>query len=644
LTVPVGLFANALIVDPVTNTVFVTNQGTAGPGTLSVIDGNSCNATNRSGCAAQPEASVNVGDGPSGIGINPVTNTIYVTNTGPGNPIPDGHTVSVIDGARCRAGDLSGCSSIGTVPVGLGPVNLTVDPTTNTIYLGDTYPDTAGRGFITLINGATCDAADQAGCGSAAHPIVAVGADPIGYAVDPNNNSVYVTNASDDTVSVIDDTKCSAKRSAGCENLPPTIAVSGAPSWPVVDPATHTIYVVDQADNDVAILNDQGCDAETTYGCRHPVPSVPAGSFPNAATTDTRFGTIYVGDAHAFQPPYTISMIDAARCNASELSRCERPPRTLSTAGRPFGMAADQGTNTVYVATDGPLQVIDAATCNATTSIGCEDTASVPAGGHSVAVDQSTDTIYTVNNHPDGSGYISVIDGRRCNGADTSGCARQTATTVPTVAVGNQIAFGITAPTVDRTPDRLAVDDGTHTLYVTNAGDQTVSVIDITHCRAGDASRCASLQPATVPLPNALAPVAIAVDSATNTAYVADNPFPAFPGSMSLIDTTHCRAGDTSQCASQTPPRVPTPAGAAFRIQVDPTTNRIYVANLNDSSVSVIDGNQCNANDTVGCSRIPKIEVGSNPSDLTLDLANRTAYMPNFYDNDASVFAIVGGS
>ena len=194
-------------------------------------------------------------------------------------------------------------------------------------------------------------------------------------------------------------------------------------------------------------------------------------------------------------------MIDAARCNAGYPSHCNRPPRTLSAVGSPFSMAADQRTDTIYIATDGPLEVIDAATCNATTTAGCSHTATVPAGGRSVAVDPSTDTIYALNNQPDGSGYVSVIDGRHCNGADTSGCAAQTSTTVPTVAVGNQIAFGITAPTVDRTPDRLAVDAPTRTLYVTNAGDDTVSVIDITHCHAGDTSRCASQQPPRVPLP-----------------------------------------------------------------------------------------------------------------------------------------------
>jgi DNA-binding beta-propeller fold protein YncE len=186
-----------------------------------------------------------------------------------------------------------------------------------------------------------------------------------------------------------------------------------------------------------------------------------------------------------------------------------------------------------------------------------------------------------------------VIDGRHCNGADTCGCAAQTSATVPTVAVGNQIAFGITAPTVDSTPDRLAVDDLNHTLYVTNAGDDTVSVIDTTHCHADDTSQCASLQPPTVPLPEAIAPVAIAVDPATNTTYVTDNPFPQTPDAVSLIDTTHCRAGDTSQCASQTPPSIPIPSGGAFKIQVDRATNNVYVANLNDSSISVIDGRHC---------------------------------------------------
>jgi YVTN family beta-propeller protein len=247
-----------------------------------------------------------------------------------------------------------------------------------------------------------------------------------------------------------------------------------------------------------------------------------------------------------------------------------------------------------------------------------------------VAVDPSANTIYTLNNKADGSGYVSVIDGSHRNAGDTSGCASQTAASVATVAVGNY-------------PANLAVDAVDHTLYVTNFGDHTVSVIDTRHCRAGDTSQCASQTPPTVALPNATGPLAMAVDPTTNTVFVADTAFNFAPGAVSLIDTTHCRAGDTSQCASQTPATISTPAGTASQIQVDLSTNDVYVANHNDSSVSVIHGGHCNA-DTSGCSQTPKIQVGSNPSDLTLDQANHTAYVPNFDDNDASVFRMFGPS
>ena len=60
--------------------------------------------------------------------------------------------------------------------------------------------------------------------------------------------------------------------------------------------------------------------------------------------------------------------------------------------------------------------------------------------------------------------------------------------------------------------------------------------------------------------------------------------------------------------------------------------------------MSIIDDRHCNATDTSGCHHIPKVEVGSNPSDLTLDQANHTAYAPNSLDNNASVFRMFGPS
>jgi hypothetical protein len=45
---------------------------------------------------------------------------------------------------------------------------------------------------------------------------------------------------------------------------------------------------------------------------------------------------------------------------------------------------------------------------------------------------------------------------------------------------------------------------------------------------------------------------------------------------------------------------------------------------------------------SIYCSRIRKVEVGSNPSAITIDQHNHTVYVPNFYDNDASVFGTLG--
>jgi YVTN family beta-propeller protein len=182
-TVAVGAFGDAVAVDPVTNTVFVTNQA-ARPGTVSVIDGNSCNGSHPHGCAHQPLDTVTVGGGPSGIAVNPVTGTVYVANTGqtPNNqPVPHGNTLSLIDAAPCHAANTSGCKAIGTVPAGVAPAGVAVDTATNTVYVASTGP-------LQVIGAATCNAADTTGCAAqtaATTATVRVGHNPAAWRSTP---------------------------------------------------------------------------------------------------------------------------------------------------------------------------------------------------------------------------------------------------------------------------------------------------------------------------------------------------------------------------------------------------------------------------------------------------------------------------
>ncbi|MGD0478468.1 MAG: beta-propeller fold lactonase family protein, partial [Nitrososphaerales archaeon] len=95
-----------------------------------------------SGSFVQPahaQTMIYVGDNPTGVAVNPTTNTVYVTNSGDG-------TVTVINGADN--------SIITTIPVGSGngsdPIDVAVNPTTNLVYVAN-----SGDGTVTVIDGAT---------------------------------------------------------------------------------------------------------------------------------------------------------------------------------------------------------------------------------------------------------------------------------------------------------------------------------------------------------------------------------------------------------------------------------------------------------------------------------------------------------
>jgi len=67
-------------------------------------------------------------------------------------------------------------------------------------------------------------------------------------AVDPGTHTVYVTNNNDDTVSVID---------ASTRTVTATVPVGKKPGGVAVDPGTHTVYVTNFDDNTVSVIESQ---------------------------------------------------------------------------------------------------------------------------------------------------------------------------------------------------------------------------------------------------------------------------------------------------------------------------------------------------------------------------------------------------
>ncbi len=130
----------------------------------------------------------------------------------------------------------------------------------------------------------------------------------------------------------------------------------------------------------------------------------------------------------------------------------------------------------------------------------------------------------------------------------------------------------------------------------------------------------------------------IAVDQATDTIYTANIADGEYPGTVSVINGGTCNGQDTTGCG-QIPATAPAGFGANG-IAIDHRTHKIYVTNIEDTSVSVINGATCNGSDTAGCSQTPtKVAVGNYPSAIAVDPAVGSAYVTNG-DNTVSVIPL----
>ena len=267
-TVAVGPGPVDDVVDQATDTVYVVNLGS---NTVSVINGATCNATNHSGCGHAP-ATVTVGEGPDGIATDQATDTVYVTNDGPGGD-NSGHTVSVINGATCNGQVTSGCGQTpATVQVGTAPAVPAVDQATNTVYVPNSNP--GGAGSVSVIDGTSCNAVVTTGCGQVP-PTVAIGPNSFGAAVDQATDTVYVTVATGagtaaatnlGSVEVIDGAICNATVTSGCGRAPAAVTVGSIPIGVVVDPVTKSVFVLNEDDSTVSVIDGATCNAHRTAG------------------------------------------------------------------------------------------------------------------------------------------------------------------------------------------------------------------------------------------------------------------------------------------------------------------------------------------------------------------------------------------
>ncbi|NHH97197.1 hypothetical protein DYY66_2476 [Candidatus Nitrosotalea sp. FS] len=183
---------------------------------------------------------VNVGTGPWGIAVNPVTNKIYVTCTGsdypygrlPPNaiavPLPIPGKVFVIDGNNQNV--------VTSITVGMNPRNIVVNPVTNMIYVtNENYKS------VSVIDGQTNNVVKT----------ISVRSQPEGLGLDTVSNKIYVANIEDNSISVIDGVTNGVVDTIHLENI--------SPLQVTVNENTNKVYVTDGT-NDTVIVIDGSTD------------------------------------------------------------------------------------------------------------------------------------------------------------------------------------------------------------------------------------------------------------------------------------------------------------------------------------------------------------------------------------------------
>ncbi len=559
-------------------------------------------------CAKYP-GNVPVGKNPLNLALNPNTNTLYVSNSG-------NSTVSVIN---CNGPPGKTIPSVNSINVGHSPIGIAVNPNTNMVYVTNHKDNTTS-----VINGSTNNAVYT----------IPVGHYPNSTSVNPNTNMVYVTNYNDNTISVIN---------GSTNNVVKNIPVGHRPIGVAVNPTTNIVYVANSKSNTISVINGS---------TNNIVKNIPV-SNPNSITVNPHTNRIYVGNSVDSK----ISVIYGGTNNALKNSTNNVMEIVVGNQiHKPVnGLAVNPKTNIVYVTIKGNP---DISTINDITNQKIPKM--IPAGNDpkGIAVNHNTNMVFVTD--PVDDTVLMVNPSTTKNnpneitvGTDPDGVAVNPNTNMVYVANRNDSTISVINgstnnivknPSVDNIPEGIAVNPNTNMVYVTNLQSNTTSVID------GSTNNVVKN---TIVGHN---PIGIAVDPNTNMVYVANsksNTISVINGSTNnavrniivghnpnriavnpntnMVYVTNSKSNTISVIDGHTNnvTKTITVGHRPIGVAVDPNTNMVYVTNYNDNTISVIDGHTNNVTKT--------IIVGKNPNSIAVDPNTNMAYVTNYNDKTVSL-------
>jgi YVTN family beta-propeller protein len=550
--VPVGKVPLSVAVNPLTNRIYVADSrgtdqfGRLDLGGITMIDANNNNAT------IYRSDPTNLGGQPQVVAVDPVTNLVFASNV-------FGASVSVFDGNLVYKTTVTLGSGGGQFPI-FTP-DLAVDTARARVYASGSIGQ-FGEG-VTLI-----DEKDLAN----PHPIqISVGA-PDRLVVDEVTNRIFVLGELVSPtgqnlgpgVSITDIGTCQTTN----PNLPPCVSTSisfppGSARAIALNPATHKVYFGGGASVTV-IDGSQSNNPTNSIGLP---PNVIAGAIAANPLTNR----IYVSSPGGNPGTGSVFVIDGTSDALVGGS--------ISNDASPV-LAVNPLTNRVYTTaptsqiTQDNLVVIDGAT-EALSSLVSQNT----AGPNAIAVNPVTHKVYVANTGFDsrtntGIASISVFDPTQTNPVKSP-------------------IFDLNASQ----PAAVAVDFLTNQIYVANNASNNVTVINGT----------TDSYQATLSDPKAVGPIAVAVNPVNNKVYVANNG----SGNVTIID------GWLNKIIT-TVPGGPAPFALAVNNFVSHVSgqavHKIYVVNNvpTAGTVTEIDGDTDTVTNTIAAGGFP-FAIGVNP-------------------------------
>jgi DNA-binding beta-propeller fold protein YncE len=280
----------------------------------------------------------------AGVAANPATNLIYVVQPSFGGT---SDTLTVVSGSTDEI--------VRNISVPVGAYLLAVNFFTNKIYIASCNTFAASPScFVTVIDGRDNKVLKQI-------PITSnEGNGLLGIAVDVLCNRVYVANATDETIDIIDGNR---ERVIGSIAVP----AGSTPTGITVNPFLKRLYVP-LGDNEVEIY-----DTET----KSAVSTTTVGSADSFAAVNLITGNVYVTDA--VTGPSTIAVLTGSGAVTT----------TVPVGDTPYGLDVDPFTNRIYIASTA-LNVVTAV--NGKTNAVTATVTNVPAAF--VAVNYVTEKVY----------------------------------------------------------------------------------------------------------------------------------------------------------------------------------------------------------------------------------------------------------